>query len=376
MKLTILFLFLIGLSACSAQATDANTAMVNELKVIPPASGAYHGAFADFGATEDFVTEAAISNFISLAGKRISWAYFSNHWLNGEIRFPRANVEACRRQGVIPYIRMLPWSRLVQHQPDPIFSMQAIINGQFDAPIREWARNARDTQYPIMIEFGPEVNGEWFPWNGKWNGGGTKEGYGDPNHPDGPERFKDAFKRVIEIFRQERARNVTWVLHVDSQWNPQASWNQLKYYYPGDNYIDWIGVSVFGAQLPSFPWTIFSDILGDFWWQIEAASRNQPVLISEYGVIEDSRRSGRKAEWIREALLSISSQSRFSRVKGVTYWHSPGWAFNNSKDFRINTSPESLQAYRSEIANSNWIDRAQIRSQRLRDYKDVIHPNQ
>lgn len=367
MKLAGIFLLFFYITSCSAQEVVSST---NGLKVIPPEFGAYHGAYADFGATEDIVTESAINNFISLAGKRIAWAYFSNHWLNGEIRFPQKNFEECRKAGVIPYIGLLPWSRMDRYKQDPLFSMEAIINGRFDEEIRQWARDARDTRYPIMIVFGPEVNGEWFPWNGKWNGGATKVDYGDPNLPDGPERFKDASKRVINIFRQEQAHNVTWVMHVDSQWSPQEYWNQFKYYYPGDDYIDWIGVSAFGPQLPGDSWTIFSEVLGQFWPQIEDTSLNRPVLIAEFATIEDKHDKSRKAEWIREALIALSSQERFSRVKGITYWHSPGWLPDKSADLRINTSNKSLQAYRSEIAKNYWIDQAKIQTQRLRDSID------
>ena len=30
---------------------------------------------------------------------------------------------------------------------------------------------------------------------------------------------------------------------------PNIEWNEPKYYYPADDYIDWIGISIFGAHL-------------------------------------------------------------------------------------------------------------------------------
>jgi hypothetical protein len=321
------------------------------VKLLPPASGAYHGAFPDSGLGEDQVSIPNIKKFTEEAGKGITWAYFSNHWLQGQIRFPAENVQACKKAGVIPYIRIQPWSEMNQNRPDPVFTMQRIIDGRFDDQIRAWAQGAKAAEVPIMIEFGPEVNGDWFPWNGKFNGAGKKDGYGDKNWPDGPERFRDAYRHLIDIFRSVGANNITWILHVDSQFTPHDEWNQVKYYYPGDDYIDWIGISVFGAQLPEHDWLMFSPLLSDFTKQLNAATTKKPWMISEFAVIE--RKPNAKAEWIREALSSISS-GKFPKVKGISYWHSPGWLSNKRANFMIDSSQSALDAYRGEITKPFW----------------------
>ena len=50
--------------------------------------------------------------------------------------------------------------------------------------------------------------------------------------------------------RQEGAANILWVFHANNDDNPQAPWNRLENYYPGDEYIDLVGVSVYGALTP------------------------------------------------------------------------------------------------------------------------------
>ena len=40
--------------------------------------------------------------------------------------------------------------------------------------------------FPMLVEFGTEMNGYWFPWNGKWNGAGATLGYGDLHCPMAP----------------------------------------------------------------------------------------------------------------------------------------------------------------------------------------------
>ena len=44
-----------------------------------------------------------------------------------------------------------------------------------------------------------------------------------------------------------------------------SDWNKFENYYPGDEWIDWVGASVYGRQLPSDPEGVFvplSDGLG------------------------------------------------------------------------------------------------------------------
>jgi hypothetical protein len=81
-----------------------------------------------------------------------------------------------------------------------------------------------------MIEFGTEVNRSWFPWNATWNGGQSTDQYGDPQAPDGAERFRDAYRGIIDLFRAEGVNNVTWVFHVDATNSSENSWNDIDGY--------------------------------------------------------------------------------------------------------------------------------------------------
>lgn len=322
-------------------------------KVELPEQGAFFGAYVDAGPLSDEVSISNIEDFEKTVGKNLSWVYFSNNWLDGKIEFPAANVEACRKIGRVPYIRLMPWSEVATRVSyDPIFSMDAFLEGQFDAQLKKWAQEALKNPGPYILEFGPEVNGDWFPWNGRWNGGGTKTAYGDRDIPDGPEKFRDVYRRVIDIFRAEGLTDVNWVLHVDTAKAPHASWNQVKYYYPGDDYIDWIGLSVFGAQLHNHQWQDFLPKLKNFWPEIQQIASKKPVIISEFAVIESRQNADRKAQWITRAMRTI--ESNLYPIKGITYWNSPGWLADGSADFRLTSSPQSLDAFKTIIQKNYW----------------------
>ena len=58
----------------------------------------------------------------------------------------------------------------------------------------------------------------------------------------------------------------------------------MKGYYPGDEYIDWIGISVYGAQLPDEDVQSFEGILNDSWNEIKSlSSEGKPTAISGMG---------------------------------------------------------------------------------------------
>lgn len=260
------------------------TATFNANKLLAPISGIYHAAYPDFGGTEDMVSSQRINDFEALVGKDIVWAYFSNNWYDS-IQFPATTVTAIHEAGKIPFIRIMPRTNFDEGGPDPNYTMQRIIDGDFDAAIVQWAIEASNTEIPLLAEFGTEVNGNWFPWNGQYNGGRTTSEYGDNTIPDGPERFRDAYRHIINICNTYAATNITWFFHVDAYGEPNESWNAIAHYYPGDDYIDWLGVSIYGPQEAGEEYQEFEEIMIDIYPTLTSLS-NKPIAILEFAVTE------------------------------------------------------------------------------------------
>lgn len=90
-----------------------------------------------------------------------------------------------------------------------------IVQGKHDAAIVAWANEAKNCGSNLLAEFGTEVNGVWFSWNGSYYGGGTTNAYGDPDYPDGPEIFRDAYRHIIDLCNQQGCTNISWFFHFD-----------------------------------------------------------------------------------------------------------------------------------------------------------------
>ena len=121
--------------------------------------------------------------------------------------------------------------RSKDHKPgeaERTFSLAAIVAGKFDEDFRAWARSAKAFGTPLLVEYGSEMNGDWFGWNEKYHGGPQNHGFGDSRKPDGPERFVAAWCHIVEVMRDEGAANLLWVWHVDANDHPELAWNRFE----------------------------------------------------------------------------------------------------------------------------------------------------
>jgi hypothetical protein len=319
--------------------------------LLPPRAGAYLGAFPDFNrppaVTEDDVRAAKIDAFVHRAGHRLVWVYFTQSWYRG-LAFPRDRVLTIWRSGAVPYIAFLPHSGVFygagrrQEYPERRFTLQRIIDGGFDRPLRAWARAARETGIPLLVSFGAEVNDEWGPWSARWNGAGETAGYGDPTYPDGAERFRDAYRHVVSLFRAEGATNVTWFFHADT-YPPHQWWNTLDWYYPGDAYVDWLGISGYGSLTADGPVVNFAAKLeASGVYPLLTRLSARPMAVVEMGVVDGP--AGVKPEWIRRAFAALRS-GRYPRIRGAVWWD---WG-DGDIDTRIDSSPAALTAFRAGV---------------------------
>jgi len=290
----------------------------------PPQGRLYNGVYpGSYDMEEDKIKLKSLLAYEKRTGKKAAWVYFSDNWYNGR-EFPLKTASWIRKHGSIPFIRLMLRSREKQDVAEHKFTLERIIAGDFDDDLRSWARQARRFKTPLLVEFGTEVNGRWFSWNGHWNGRGKKTGYGRATEADGPEKFRDAYRHIISISRQEKADNITWVFHANNQDIPDTSWNRMENYYPGDEWIDWLGVSVYGAQDPLEPDIYsFRELMDDVYPRLKKLSKDKkPIALLEFGVTSGNPRVN-QAKWSEAALKDLVG-GRWPRLIGLAWWNE-GW---------------------------------------------------
>jgi hypothetical protein len=306
-----------------------------------PAPGKlYHGVFPGGrnGMGSD-ITPQQVRVYAAAAGKRPTWVYVWDNWYEGR-EFPWKTASWIRDCGSVPYLRLMMMSYPIQ-TPDPTYNLDRILAGSFDPDLRAWMRAARKFGSPLVAEYGTEVNGWWFPWNGLWNGS-------ENSRAQAVDKFRRAYRHIIQIAREESARNIRWVFHVDPWDEPVEDWNRFENYYPGDEWIDWLGVSVYGRQLPSDARAI------SFRWQMDwvygrlTKMSERPVIVCEFGTIRDRV----QAAWAKAALSDLVG-GRWPRVIGFAWWNA---AFYNDpkapgrrSDMRIENNPALTAVFRRYV---------------------------
>lgn len=324
---------------------------------VPPAGQLYHSVYPG-GVTgeEDDMSLDDLRSYEQTVGKAAAWVYFSHNWYRDRL-FPSETVTWIRDAGSVPYIRLMLRSDAEQNHAEPTFTLDRIVKGDFDNDLQTWARAARDFGSPLIAEFGTEVNGEWFPWNGVWNGGGVANGYGDLSLPDGPERFRDAYRHIIQINRDEGAHNIVWVFHVNNDDVPDEDWNRFENYYPGDEWIDWIGVSVYGAGTPfDEEWPSFRDEMDSVYPRLVALSPDKPIVLLEFGAAARNP-LGDQAEWAEAALLDLTSQ-RWPRIIGFSWWNERWQNDSNpahDTTMRVQDNPQLAEVFRRMVGENEMM---------------------
>jgi hypothetical protein len=142
------------------------------------------------------------------------------------------------------------------------------------------------------------------------------------------------------------------VFHVDS-YRPYNEWNTLDLHYPGDAYVDWLGISVYGTLDPRVPVSPFArkvDVSGVYRTLTRLSRRR--MAIAEMGTVE--RAAGEKAAWIRTALKALGS-GRYPRGRAAVWW-----SMDSGANTRIDSSPEALEAFQEGVRGTVFSARARF----------------
>lgn len=286
-----------------------------------PAGEIVQGAFVPRG--PDLANH--LNAFATDAGKRPAVVAGFTSWASD---FPTDFVEQAKEFAPAVLIAWEPW-RDPSKASDPTMRLATIAGGDHDAYIRRWARAARDTCMPIFLRFGPEMNGDWAKWSENANG----------NHPGD---FTAAWRHVHDLFVQEGATNAMWT------WSPNVlayGVQPLEGLYPGDQYVDWVGLSGFnwGTTNRLNTWKTFDQVYDE---TLAAVARitDRPVMLAEVASAEDG---GDKGEWITGMFASLPAHAQ---VRGLVW-------FNEKKeaDWRIQSSTAAANAYRAGLADPRYL---------------------
>jgi hypothetical protein len=202
-----------------------------------------------------------------------------------------------------------------------------IVDGSSDRIIARVAKKLAGMKRPVLLRWGWEMNGDWFAWGGAGNGRDTAG-------------YVKAWKRLHRIFGEHGADNVAWVWSPNWTSGPDESWNRFSRYYPGDEYVDWVGVSGydFFAETPK---TLFTPVL-------KAYGSRKPIILSETAAVSGVGVS--KAAWIGK----LASWVEQTPEVGAVVWFDTDTQDDSEHNFRPDTDGAALAAYRKMVRSKRF----------------------
>lgn len=235
---------------------------------------------------------------------------------------PIAELDAAAARGSTTLLTWEPW-RAGAGVVQPAFTSESITSGAHDAYITEWARSLAAWGKPVMLRYGHEMNGNWYPWAERVNG-----------NTDGS--YVQAYRHVHDIFAAAGASNVSWV------WNPNVpNAVPMSVVYPGSNYVDIAALDGYnwGTTQPWSSWQTPQQLFGGGLNELRSLAPGKPIVIGE---VASAEAGGSKADWNRDLIDYLAAQSD---VTGFLWFD-----LNKEVDWRIDSSPQSVSAFAAALA--------------------------
>ena len=212
-----------------------------------------------------------------------------------------------------------------------------ILQGEYDRFLADYAQVIADFGYPVMFRLGNEMNGDWCPWSAIHTSKDTAI-------------FREWYRYVFGFFERAGANaNTIWVWNPNGVSLPAFSWNHELMYYPGDMYVDVIGMTKYNTG------TFFYHSHGETWQEFDelyewlyhryVAIYGQPLMIPEFA---SASMGGCKERWVINMFEAIQ---RYPMIKVAIWWDGADWdAYGNiARSYFIDETEELMYIFRHHL---------------------------
>ncbi|NIJ03769.1 glycosyl hydrolase [Frigoribacterium faeni] len=231
---------------------------------------------------------------------------------------------------------------------DPDYELSKIIDGDFDAYLTRWADALVANGLPMAIRLDHEMNGNWYPWAEGVNGNEKTE-------------YVQMWQHVHDLFEARGANElVAWVwapTRVEGVPTKNRSLEYTASLYPGDDYVDWVGMTGYLRNSPETPQS--GDFRGTFGKTLDQLRQitTKPIVLAEMGAAElGTTGQAQKPRWI-DSLFDELALPENDDIVGFSWFNLTATTVSSgsylTNDWRIVSRRDSLEAFRTGIARTD-----------------------
>lgn len=212
--------------------------------------------------------------------------------------------------------------------------MYEILEGKYDEYFQLYAEQLKAFGHPVLFRLNNEMNGDWC-----W--------YSAHYYSKDAELYKAMWRHIRTIFDNNNVDNVIWVWNPHDLSFPNFKWNHYLMYYPGDEYVDVIGLTGYntGTYFAGEKWREFASIYPQIY-----AEYNQhfakPFMITEFG---SNSVGGDKAAWLNRMFAQIG---QFPKIKAAIWWNGIDYDPQGrpGRVYLLDETEETTAAFRQGLA--------------------------
>lgn len=204
-------------------------------------------------------------------------------------------------------------------------------NGTYDKVIKQFSAWAKSANRPIYLRIGYEFDG--------------------PHNELEPDEFVKAYKHIVDLMRAEGADNVAFVWHSYAS-EPYKSY-PLSAWYPGDDYVDWVAISIFGHAYNGKNFGPNCENVLNF-----AKQHKKPVMIAESNPVKGIIKENTEVwdNWFANYFTFIYNKN----IKAISFinenWPNMGIeGISEWKDSRLYTNAKVSEAWFKETSNERYL---------------------
>ena len=213
-----------------------------------------------------------------------------------------------------------------------------IYRGNMDGQLRQWARDAAAFGHPFLFRLNNEMNSDWTSYGGVVN-------LADP------QIFTAVWQRIYRIFEEEGVDNCIWIFNPHDRQAPPSNWNNSLAYYPGNEYVQMIGVTGYnnGTYYTQWAeeWREFEDIYDQIQEEYQPHFASFPWIITEFA---SSGIGGDKVAWIEEMFDHIGD---YPNIRIAVWFSFADFDDANggtpARTYWLDETPETLEAFRQGL---------------------------